>query len=185
MQTMTELLHEIDSKLERTERLVAVQALTAFSTFIYSLAELRRKDRLIQDAEDLDQFSIEILREVSKLKPDFGPVYAHSAYYFIDQHDDPDKLENALGLLEQARRSPYLEPDILTYSAKALHELRRYEEASKKAAIALKTNPNNFEAHQIRSFHQQLKRLEREPYYKKRGRPPQEAVSPSPRENER
>lgn len=184
MQTLIELLHDIDSKLERTERLVAVQALTAFSTFIYSLAELSRKDRLIQDAEDFDQFSIEILREVSKLKPDFGPVYARSAYYFIDQYDEPDKLENALGLLEQARRSPYLEPDILTYSAKALHELGRYEEASEKAAIALKANPNNFEAHQIRTYYQQLKRLEREPYYKKRGRPPQKDVSTSTRESE-
>jgi len=176
---MIELLNDIDSKLERTERLVAVQVLTAFSTFIYSLAELSRKDKLIQDAEDFDQLSIDLLREISKLKPDFGPVYSHSAYYFIDQYDDPDKLENALGLLEQARRSPYLEPDILTYSAKALHELGRYEEASEKAAIALKANPNNFEAHQIRSYYQQLKRLEREPYYKRRGRPPQAAVSPT------
>ncbi|NCN05095.1 MAG: hypothetical protein GW949_05645 [Spirochaetales bacterium] len=184
MKTLLELLQEVDMNLERTSRPEALLVLNSFAAFIFTLADLNRTDLLIVDADEYDQLALELLREIGKMDSEYGPAYAQLGYYFVNRFNDREKLKNALGLLEKARISAIQEPDILTYTAKALHKMNEPEKAFEKASLAIKVNPNNIEAFQIRSYYLHLKRQEHAPHYKKRGRRKKTEANPAESEAE-
>lgn len=179
MKTLIELLQEVDMYLERTSRPEALRVLTSFAAFIFTLAELNRTDRLIVDADEYDQVALDLLREIAKMDSEYGPAYAQLGYYFVNRFNDGERLKNALGLLEKSRISAIQEPDILTYTAKAFHKINEPEKAFEKASLAVKVNPNNREAFQIRSYYLHLKKQERTPHYKKRGRRKKTEINPA------
>jgi tetratricopeptide (TPR) repeat protein len=179
METLIQLLSAIEPHLDRKTDPTYLRVLLTFASFISSLAELSHKQRDEAKAHELHQRSIQVLKEIITLNKDFGPAYAHLAYYFVNHHTETKQLEDACMLLEKAFKSSYHDPDILTHWAKALSELGHHKEAFEKASLALKAHPQNFDAYYIRSQYQHLQKLERQPYYKKRGRRPNPPVSTS------
>ena len=138
MDISMKLITEIDSKLDRVAEPHHLRILLTFSTFLASLAELRLKERNKDNALEYHQMSNLILKKIIDLKKDFGPAYAHLGYYFVNHYTEPKQLEDSCKLLEIAHKSSFVDPDILTYWAKALHELGHHEEAFNKASLALK-----------------------------------------------
>lgn len=179
MEDLNELVNTLQTNLERDTDPAYLRVLFSYATFLRYLAELKAKQKEDNDAQELHLQANSLLKEILDLDDRFGPAYAHLAYYFINHLQGTKQMEDANKLLEKARMSSYLEPDMLTYQAKVLHELGQFEQAFELASLALKVNPQNFDAYVIRGHYQHKRRLERAPHYKKRGRRKKTEINPA------
>lgn len=165
-------IENLSNSLLRKNSPAALHSLVSFSRLLSALTDLVEQDGNIKDAHVYAKMADTILSEVLDLDEDFGPALERQGILLVDRTNERENLETACDLFERAHKNSQVEPDLMTFWAKALHELGRYEEAFQKATLALKIQPNNFDAYVIRSHYQHLKKLQRQPHYKRRGRPP-------------